>query len=517
MKPVLGTFTVSSNTTVSNPLFVPAGAIYSVASGITLTIDGPFSAGLYQVFSGAGSVVFTTGTVSNGYIEWWGAASTGAGAAAANSVAIQAAITSGVSILLSPGNFFYDTTLVLQNDSYIVGVNKYSSHLTYTGVGDGITGVSGTRLFRILLEKFLLTTNNAANAGTGIKLEEYDSYCRIEEVLVYYFGLCQIHLTGMHNVIRKPNVIGRSLANGGVTYGIRICPSTTTSTIPTTTLLEHCYVSNSQNAGTDAIGISWESPYKCYEKHSIIETADIGRNVNSAGSAGFLIGLLSVIETYYEGVTTNQVWHNTGGYVIGYGDPNITATWDWAPAGNRYIRYFPMLTSTASTVGSRAVFGSASFAGASYFPQGIRQGYYDREDENTVFDTESLQVVGVAPTTGRTYTLSTAVGKAGMPLRIVFYGPTGSGKTLSINPDGAETISGASSYVLRYQGEHVTLISDGANWQVIEAGGIKQSAIADGTLTFTGTDAVSKADIVLLQAEVNKLKLALRTFGIIKL
>ncbi len=49
------------------------GGVITVGTGKTLTINGPFSAGLYQCFSGAGSVVFGSGSVSEVYPEWWGA------------------------------------------------------------------------------------------------------------------------------------------------------------------------------------------------------------------------------------------------------------------------------------------------------------------------------------------------------------------------------------------------------------------------------------------------------------
>jgi hypothetical protein len=67
---------------INNNLTLPAtlalrlerGAILSVASGNTLTINGPFAAGIYQVFSctGTGRVVFGDGAVSGVYAEWWG-------------------------------------------------------------------------------------------------------------------------------------------------------------------------------------------------------------------------------------------------------------------------------------------------------------------------------------------------------------------------------------------------------------------------------------------------------------
>jgi hypothetical protein len=85
-----GTWAVTANLTIpaNVTLKIPAGAVLSVATGKTLTINGSFEAGLYQVFDcvGTGAVVFGSG-VYKVYPQWWGA--TGAGTD--DTVAIQAA------------------------------------------------------------------------------------------------------------------------------------------------------------------------------------------------------------------------------------------------------------------------------------------------------------------------------------------------------------------------------------------------------------------------------------------
>jgi hypothetical protein len=61
--------TVNANTALSIP---SKGRILTVANTKTLTINAPFDAGLYQMFSGDGSVVFGTKAVNQFYPEWWG-------------------------------------------------------------------------------------------------------------------------------------------------------------------------------------------------------------------------------------------------------------------------------------------------------------------------------------------------------------------------------------------------------------------------------------------------------------
>lgn len=68
-----GTFKITGNTDVSGcELLFEKGAVIDVQAGATLTV-GRIWCGLHQVFSGAGSVVFTTNTVK-AHPEWFGAA-----------------------------------------------------------------------------------------------------------------------------------------------------------------------------------------------------------------------------------------------------------------------------------------------------------------------------------------------------------------------------------------------------------------------------------------------------------
>ena len=53
-----GTVSITTNTTLTNDMLVGSGQLITVATGVTLTINGSFSAGLYRVFFGDGTVVF---------------------------------------------------------------------------------------------------------------------------------------------------------------------------------------------------------------------------------------------------------------------------------------------------------------------------------------------------------------------------------------------------------------------------------------------------------------------------
>lgn len=70
-----GTYKIGTNVTIpANMRIIMAnGAMFSVDNGVTLTINGEIDAGLYQLFTGAGTVV--PSTKNKIYIEWYGAVS----------------------------------------------------------------------------------------------------------------------------------------------------------------------------------------------------------------------------------------------------------------------------------------------------------------------------------------------------------------------------------------------------------------------------------------------------------
>lgn len=100
---------VSTSMTVSGmsitvPLSVVKGGMLTVASGQTVTVTGSFDAGRYQVFSGSGSVVFTT--VKEVLPEWWGAKADGStDSRSALQSAVDSLAPSGGLVRLSSGTY----------------------------------------------------------------------------------------------------------------------------------------------------------------------------------------------------------------------------------------------------------------------------------------------------------------------------------------------------------------------------------------------------------------------------
>jgi len=67
--------TVSFSDTIPSNLsiVVPKGGMLNLDPGVTITDNGPFISGLYQVFSGTGTIVFGLSSLGEVYPQWWGA------------------------------------------------------------------------------------------------------------------------------------------------------------------------------------------------------------------------------------------------------------------------------------------------------------------------------------------------------------------------------------------------------------------------------------------------------------
>jgi hypothetical protein len=124
----VGTINVTGNTTIPANVHLRMfrGGKFDIGNSVTLTINGPFEAGLYQVFawSGTGKVVFGNGAVSEVYPEWWGAKadynpSTGVGTDSAD--AINAALAACRRVKLQAGSYYISKAIQITFLSQLAG------------------------------------------------------------------------------------------------------------------------------------------------------------------------------------------------------------------------------------------------------------------------------------------------------------------------------------------------------------------------------------------------------------
>lgn len=139
---------VAANTAAgaTGTLYIPAGThkinditltahvvcdgVFSINTGQVLTINGPFEAGLYQVFSGAGSVVFGSKAVSWAHPEWW-ATNTTPGTTDMTA-AIQKAMAAHKNVELAATGYNVTDTIVFSNGHQLKGQNKFSGYAYHT-------------------------------------------------------------------------------------------------------------------------------------------------------------------------------------------------------------------------------------------------------------------------------------------------------------------------------------------------------------------------------------------------
>lgn len=116
-----GTYLIDQDVTCSAPL-VFAGGKFSIASGKTLTINGPVQAVPVQLFEGTGTVALGPGVASEVYPQWWGALGNGV---QDDTAALQAAINAGGMVFLPAGTYLTDT-LTLHSNLTIAGTGAGS-------------------------------------------------------------------------------------------------------------------------------------------------------------------------------------------------------------------------------------------------------------------------------------------------------------------------------------------------------------------------------------------------------
>lgn len=149
-----GTFEISSDLTIpaGKRLVMENGALLSINPNRTVRLLGPFEAGLYQVFTGRGTVVFgrdSTRSLANAVLElypqWWGAKADGKADdfdALSKSVAAAADCHGHVRLV---GNYRISQPLSLPNGVSLAGVGGHAQNWAWI-TADGSQGFSGNYL-----------------------------------------------------------------------------------------------------------------------------------------------------------------------------------------------------------------------------------------------------------------------------------------------------------------------------------------------------------------------------------
>lgn len=184
---------------------VVPGALLQIATGKTLTIGGPFEAGLYQVFSGAGSVVFGTTSNKRVYPQWWGAiANLSTDATNAINAALNAFNGLGGTVVIS-GRFAHASPLIMKQKTTLEGdgptfgrepltanykgVNQL--HNTGTGVGIRVFNIGASSPeYGVVIRDLWISGTSASDEGILVN-GVYNGI--IENCVIYDHGATGIH------------------------------------------------------------------------------------------------------------------------------------------------------------------------------------------------------------------------------------------------------------------------------------------------------------------------------------
>ena len=223
-----GTYRVSESVTIPARVRFLQGAKLSIDTGVTVTFTGAIDAGLWQIFSwaGTGKVVLGQDSTLITVPQWWGASTTAT--AAANSTAMQAWV-----------NASYSKVAMLPTGSYACAgfsipplAEGGTSQLPFTLIGQGIDGNAGTGGSSLYWDGtghcIDLTNSVATNSDNAIL---------IEGIHIVGAGAADPGATGTPHsgihAVRVNNLI------------IRRCQ--VTKTRQTGIYLERCYGSNVEN------------------------------------------------------------------------------------------------------------------------------------------------------------------------------------------------------------------------------------------------------------------------------
>lgn len=198
-----GTWVLTSDLTIpaNITLKLPAGAIITIPTGKTLTINGPFEAGLYQVFDG--TVVFSDDAVVAAYPEWWGVDGT------ADEVEINKALAAARTVVLSYREYniastinipmhglAYFTPYQILGQGVSGAIASYGSRLSWVG-GNGEPG-RPARVLQLggncVVKNINIYNKNSATALIGVDCSGdvstvWPSYIVLENIYVKACGV----------------------------------------------------------------------------------------------------------------------------------------------------------------------------------------------------------------------------------------------------------------------------------------------------------------------------------------
>ena len=365
-------------------LKIERGGVLTIATTKTLTINGPFDAGLYQVFSraGTGKVVFGDGSVTAVYPVWFGAdPSGGLDSAAAMQLAINSVKDNAkVPVKLGAGTFLFDSTVSQYRGVGIFGENADSTTITLTGNFPAFDGaedlsISGLARYTLLSDMTIDASTNTNDIALikyeNIKLsyndfvnlrlignpaaEQIGIHCKMDVATVepigkvyncLFYGIRGYNLNSLYGNIYLETHRGYNSANvntfencafgpdNGYRCGIRITAGAVNAIKGTTFDAVTTPIRSSTNTGTDApvvLGMVDTTGVESVTNNSIIdswfETA-FSDTIQVVDYGSTFASLTSGLSFAYNSValSTDRIYEGVSNYAFNVATDTLTQT-----------------------------------------------------------------------------------------------------------------------------------------------------------------------------------------------
>ncbi len=165
----------------------------SIGNTTTFRINGPFEAGLYQVFNcvSGGEVTFGSGAVTEIRPDWWGIDNTGANDA---SVAINKAITANIvssaaytNVVLGSGTFRLSSPILINRDNLILtGEGRATTLYPDSGVIAIALGTTTSATYNTL-KNFRIYGQTNATGGIALGDNYFTSFTKMRDLYIENF------------------------------------------------------------------------------------------------------------------------------------------------------------------------------------------------------------------------------------------------------------------------------------------------------------------------------------------
>ena len=214
--------------------------------------------------------------------------------------------------------------------------------------------------------------------------------------------------------------------------------------------------------GTDNAAILLEG-----KTSTTMPSGAIGRaGILSTQVAGPDLGIHTANNASVDAVATNNVYIETGNKTAGTGDSGDIVVQPGSSVGGSRGKIVSK-DGSEGTVGH--VWTSTDTSGAGNWAVSTGTSTKTIQSKTAAYTMLTSDDVGLGntTTTAFSFTLPTAVGNEGKEFDFKHTG-TDYSKFLTLDGDGTETIDGSTTYVLRIPKSGVKIISDNANWQILE-------------------------------------------------